>query len=188
MLNRFFAFVHHNYLCLKILDPQVPITILGEYDKDHKGFHLQKTKHIEPKIRAVNILSNNVQLNLHLRKLSQNLTPKLTWRKYIYYGLGSHGQIISAEFPLEQQRELLTLLKKECGPLHLVPCGHDRSSPRSDTNQLAIKPDLPSVKQRPHKFSWKKREDMKLEVENIKNAKLIWEVLHPEWLANPVLV
>jgi hypothetical protein len=61
--------------------------------------------------------------------------------------------------------------------------------PREVTeHSLKIKSGSKPVRQRLHKFDDKKSRAIEEEVGKLKVAGFIREVLHPEWLANPILV
>ena len=53
---------------------------------------------------------------------------------------------------------------------------------------LQVKADAKPIKQRLRRFTADRREAIKDEIKKLLAAGFIKEVLHPEWLANPVLV
>ena len=55
-------------------------------------------------------------------------------------------------------------------------------------HSLQVRPDAKPVKQRLRRFAADRREAIKSEIKKLLAAGFIKEVLHPEWLANPVLV
>ena len=55
-------------------------------------------------------------------------------------------------------------------------------------HQLKVFPNAKPIKQRLRRFTPKKREAIRAELIRLKAAGFIREVMHPEWLANPVLV
>ena len=54
-------------------------------------------------------------------------------------------------------------------------------------HSLQVRPDAKPVKQRLRRFAADRREAIKSEIKKLLAAGFIKEVLHPEWLANPVL-
>ncbi|WVZ93522.1 hypothetical protein U9M48_039494 [Paspalum notatum var. saurae] len=55
-------------------------------------------------------------------------------------------------------------------------------------HQLKVFPNAKPIKQRLRRFTPEKREAIRAELTRLKAAGFIREVMHPEWLANPVLV
>ncbi|WVZ90057.1 hypothetical protein U9M48_036390 [Paspalum notatum var. saurae] len=55
-------------------------------------------------------------------------------------------------------------------------------------HQLKVFPNTKPIKQRLRRFTPEKREAIRAELTQLKAAGFIREVMHPEWLANPVLV
>ena len=55
-------------------------------------------------------------------------------------------------------------------------------------HQLKVFPNAKPIKQRLRRFTPEKREAISAELTRVKAADFIREVMHPEWLANPVLV
>lgn len=55
-------------------------------------------------------------------------------------------------------------------------------------HKLELNSGSKTVKQRLHQFTLDKKDAIKKEISNLLAVEFIREILHPEWLANPVLV
>ena len=55
-------------------------------------------------------------------------------------------------------------------------------------HRLDLNPGSKLVKQRLRVFALDKKASIKKEITKLLAAGLIWEILHPDWLANPILV
>nr|ABA92092.1 retrotransposon protein, putative, Ty3-gypsy subclass [Oryza sativa Japonica Group] len=55
-------------------------------------------------------------------------------------------------------------------------------------HKLMVRPDAKPVKQRPRRFAPDRKQAIREELDKLLKAGFIREVLHPEWLANPVMV
>jgi hypothetical protein len=55
-------------------------------------------------------------------------------------------------------------------------------------HKLKVYPQVRPIRQKLHRFTSDKREAIRVELARLVSARFIREVLHPKWLASPVLV
>jgi hypothetical protein len=70
----------------------------------------------------------------------------------------------------------------------MATCGYARSPERTGRAQIEGLPLGEAIQQKLRRFTPDKREAIRAELARLVAAGFIREVLHPEWLANPVLV
>nr|XP_015619301.1 uncharacterized protein LOC107279692 [Oryza sativa Japonica Group] len=88
----------------------------------------------------------------------------------------------------EEAESILEVLKKNIGIFAWSPVEVGGVSTDLIMHHLAVKPEAKPRKQKLRKMSADRQEAAKAEVQKLLRARVIQEIDHPEWLANPVLV
>nr|ABA99142.1 retrotransposon protein, putative, Ty3-gypsy subclass [Oryza sativa Japonica Group] len=179
-LNKFEAISHHNYLKLKMPGPAGVIVVKG----------LQPSAASKGDLAIINRAVHNVEAEPHdLPKHVPKPTP--------------HGKIIKVQMDdadptklvslggnmgEEEAESILEVLKKNIGIFAWSPVEVGGVSTDLIMHHLAVKPEAKPRKQKLRKMSADRQEAAKAEVQKLLRARVIQEIDHPEWLANPVLV
>jgi Reverse transcriptase (RNA-dependent DNA polymerase) len=95
---------------------------------------------------------------------------------------------IGAEAPAEDQQQLVMFLHKNNDVFAWSPRDLQGVSRNIIQHKLNVDPKAKPRKQKLRKASGEREEAAKAEVEKLLDAGVIREVMHSEWLANPVLV
>jgi ribonuclease HI len=179
-INIFEAIIHHNYICMKLPGPRGVITVRGEQLAARK-YELQGT----PSVKGVHVVDQKQGEYIKIQKpIPEGKTKKVQLDEH------DPGKFILIGENLEKhvEEEILKVVKENMAVFAWSPDelqGVDRSLIE---HNLAIKSGYKPKKQKLRRMSTDRQQAAKIELEKLLKAKVIREVMHPEWLANPVLV
>ena len=103
-------------------------------------------------------------------------------------GVPSKMAIISTHLSKEQELALTNFLKENKDIFAWKPADMPGVLRELAEHKLDLNPGSKLVKQRLRRFSPDKKATIKKEITKLLAAGFIREILHPDWLANPVLV
>lgn len=179
-INIFEAIIHHNYICMKLPGPKGVISVRGGQLAARK-FELQGT----PNMKGVHIVEQKQgEYNKNQKPVPEGKTKKVVLdknelEKYI---------LIGENLEKEVEEEILKVVKANTDVFAWSPEELEGVERSLIEHNLAIKPEHKPKKQKLRRISIDRQQAAKAELEKLLKAKVIREVLHPEWLANPVLV
>jgi hypothetical protein len=179
-INIFEAIIHHNYICMKLPGPKGVISVRGGQLAARK-FELQGT----PNMKGVHIVEQKQgEYNKNQKPVPEGKTKKVVLdknepEKYI---------LIGENLEKEVEEEILKVVKANTDVFAWSLEELEGVERSLIEHNLAIKPEHKPKKQKLRRISIDRQQAAKAELEKLLKAKVIREVMHLEWLANPVLV
>nr|AAQ56486.1 putative polyprotein [Oryza sativa Japonica Group] len=178
--NKFEAISHHNYLKLKMPGPVGVIVVKG----------LQPSAASKGDLAIINRAVHNVEAEPH--DPAKHAPKPAPHGKVIKIQIDDTDPTklvsLGGDMGEEEVENILEVLKKNIDNFAWGPDEVGSVSTDLIMHHLAVMPDAKPRKQKLRKMSVDLQEAAKAEVQKLLKARVIQEIDHPEWLANPVLV
>ena len=185
-MNAFGAIAHHNYLCMKIPAPEGVIMVHGDQDLAQ-----QTELEADPPKHCVHTLEVNsgASTGASSGKWAPKAKPEGQLRR-IPLRDASPEKIVAlgAELQAEEHDVILGVLRSNADVFAWSPEDIPRVAKETIEHRLAVRSDAAPKKQKLRRMTSERLEAAKEEIAKLLKTRVIREVKHSEWLANPVLV
>jgi hypothetical protein len=195
-LAKFMAILHYPYMIPKMPRTQGIIIVRADFQGAAECFRgaIQTALTVEPTTalptqantrseeEGLTIPTNEAQVMTSIRR------TKETKRINLGFTDGRKTAIISSSLNDKKESALVRFLQDSRDVFAWQPADMPGVPRELAEHKLKVYPQARPIQQKLHRFTPDKREAIRAELARLVSAGFIREVLHPEWLANPVLV
>jgi hypothetical protein len=194
-LAKFMAIPHYTYMILKMPGPQGIITVRADFQGTAECFRVAIQAALSTKPSATSSVQANSKPEEDLVAPANEAQAATSMRpteetKRINLGFADERKttIISSSLDDKYESALVLFLQDNRDVFTWQPADMPRVPRELAEHKLKVYPRARPIRQKLRHFTPDKREAIRAELARLVAVGFIREVLHPEWLANPVLV
>jgi hypothetical protein len=194
-LAKFMAIPHYTYMILKMPEPQGIITVRADFQGAAECFRVAIQAALTTKPSAISSAQANSKPEEDLAVPANEAQAMTSIRpteetKRINLGFADERKtaIISSSLDDKKEGALVQFLQDNRDLFAWQPADMPGVPRELAEHKLKVYPQARPIQQKLRRFTPDKREAIRAELARLVAAGFIREVLHPEWLANPILV
>lgn len=190
LLNAFYAVPHHGFLCLKMPGPRGMIKVAGSQETSRLvDLGRAPGQREVNEMRPEGDLAEEAAFFPATTRFVPRAKPEGEVKKVaLWADQPDKSAELATDLPEDLEAAILELLRENSDVFAWDLADLTRVSRELVEHRLSVDPARKPQKQKVRKMSADQKEAARVEVEKLLQAQVIREILHPEWLANLVLV